>query len=146
MRGYYPQLLVFLQFGIIGIMTIMAVIFHSFSWMGLGILLFGICIGLWAIRHNPRENFHIIPELKEGCCLVTTGIYRYIRHPMYTSVMLMILGVLLFHPTPLNLLLWIILVTVLYLKAHREEHLWMRHDAAYATYREQSRYFIPFIL
>ena len=143
---YYPQLLVFLQFGIIGTVTLLTLFHPSFSWTGFSILVLGIGIGYWAIQHNRPENFNIIPELKEGCCLVTTGIYRYIRHPMYTSVILMILGIVLFRPILSAWILWTILIVVLYLKAHREEKLWMTHDEAYETYREQSRYFIPFIL
>jgi protein-S-isoprenylcysteine O-methyltransferase Ste14 len=118
----------------------------SFSWIGVSILLLGIGIGIWAIQHNQPENFNIVPELKEGCCLVTTGIYRYIRHPMYTSVILMLLGVALLSHSPLSWLLWAVLIVVLYLKASREEKLWMAHDPCYAEYRKKTKYFIPYIL
>jgi protein-S-isoprenylcysteine O-methyltransferase Ste14 len=146
MNRYYPQLLVLLQFGIILVMIVLTALAPLFSWMGIALFLLGASVGLWAIRHNPPDNFNIIPELKEGCCLVTSGIYRYIRHPMYTSVILMMLGVLLFRPVLEAWLLWGVLIIVLYLKAHREERLWAAHDNAYKTYREKSRYFIPFIL
>jgi len=146
MRRYYPQLLVTLQFGLILLMILYVALEGSFSLLGTLVFSVGVTIGMWAIKHNRPDNFNIVPELKEGCCLVTTGIYRYIRHPMYTSVMLMMLGVLLFKADLLNTLMWGALVIVLYLKASREERLWITHDPAYATYKKQTKYFIPYIL
>ncbi len=146
MRRYYPKLLVTLQFGLILFITLYTLLCGSFSLLGTLVFSVGAVIGMWAIRHNRPDNFNIVPELKEGCCLVTTGIYRYIRHPMYTSVMLMALGVLLFKPDLTNTLMWGALVTVLYLKANREENLWITHDPTYITYKKQTKYFIPYIL
>jgi len=146
MRPLYPQVLVALQFGIIGLMVGYTLFDFHFSIIGTGILVVGIAIGLWALNHNRLGNFNIVPELREGCTLVTDGIYRYIRHPMYTSVILMMLGVLLFRPDIISFVLWLALIAVLYLKAHREEQLWMRHDPCYESYREQTRCFIPYIL
>jgi protein-S-isoprenylcysteine O-methyltransferase Ste14 len=146
MRRFYPQLLVALQFGIIGLMVVYTLLDFHFSITGMGILLVGIAVGIWALNHNRLGNFNIIPELREGCTLVTGGIYRYIRHPMYTAVILMMLGVLLFHPDVISFVLWLILIAVLYLKAHREESLWMQHDPCYEAYRQQTRCFIPYIL
>ncbi len=146
MKRYYPHLLVALQFGTIFTMILYAAADFSFSLSGLVLLLAGIAVGLWAIALHPKDNFNIRPELKEACCLVTHGLYRYIRHPMYTSVMLMQLGVVLFRPSLAAWTMWAFLVLVLYLKAHREEKLWMKHDAAYTAYKKCTRYFIPYIL
>ncbi len=146
MKHFYPHLLVTLQFGTIFVMILYAAADFSLSVSGLLLLLAGIATGLWAIAHHPKDNFNIRPELKEACRLVTHGLYRYIRHPMYTSVMLMQLGIVLFRPTTAAWVMWGFLVLVLYLKAHREEKLWMDHDAAYAAYRKRTRYFIPYIL
>ena len=146
MKRYYPHLLVALQFGTIFTMILYAAADFSFSLSGLVLLLAGIATGLWAIALHPKDNFNIRPELKKACCLVTHGLYRYIRHPMYTSVMLMQIGVVLFRPTLAAWAMWFFLVLILYLKAHREEKLWITHDAAYAAYKQRTRYFIPYIL
>jgi protein-S-isoprenylcysteine O-methyltransferase Ste14 len=146
MRRYYPQMLVFLQFAIIFAMIVLMGMAPVFSWIGTVLFLLGVWVGIWAMQHNRPGNFNIIPELKEGCCLVTTGIYRYIRHPMYTSVILMLLGIVCFSSTGVQWLLWAALIGVLYLKAHREERLWCAHDASYEIYRKNTKYFIPYIL
>ncbi len=144
-QNAYPKLLVLLQFTLIGLMVLFSHAVLS-SMIGVSIFLIGLIIGLWAIDHNKRGNFNIQPKLKEGCQLVTTGAYNYIRHPMYTSVIFMMLGVLVSTPTLLEFLLFTTLIMVLVLKAKREEKLWCGHDKEYILYKKRTKLFIPYIL
>ncbi len=145
LKNYYPQLLVILQFGIIGIMLLLMRHFinsvSTFILFGLGAIL-----GLWALRHNQVGNFNIQPTLKEQGELITTGIYRYIRHPMYLSVLLMMLSVVIANPTIVQGVLFLMLIMVLWLKALREESLWVAHHLEYQNYQKKTKFFIPFIL
>jgi len=141
----YPKLLVLLQFGLIGLMVLFSHgVLHS--WLGMPIFIMGLGLGLWAITHNRIDNFHIQPKMKDGCRLITTGAYRWIRHPMYTSVILMMLGVLVSTPTLIELFFFITLIVVLLMKAKREERLWCGHDETYIHYKKQTKLFIPYIL
>ena len=141
---FYPKLLVFLQFILIGLMLLsMKAIPNFFAMM---IFLFGTTIGIWALSHNQLGNFNIQPNIKEGCILITSGIYKWVRHPMYSSVILMMLAILIANPTLIMFTLFILLVIVLLLKAKREESLWLRHDTLYLKYREKTKYIIPYIL
>jgi len=144
MKNFYSKLLVLLQFGIIGVMLLLAE--YRFDLLAVIVFLLGVLVGIWAITHNQLGNFNIEPELKENCRLITTGIYRWIRHPMYASVTLMMLGVTLMDPKAAMWLLWLFLVNVLLLKAQREESLWLSHDPCYLAYRKKTKYFIPYIL
>lgn len=147
MRFGYPQLLVVLQFGLIVLMILFVIYLQAFfSLLALFIFSLGIAMGIWAIKMHPSGNFRIVPELKEDCTLVTKGIYRHIRHPMYASVILMQLGIVLFHPTWYQWLMWLLLIGVLWLKASREERLWITHDTCYKEYKARTKYFIPYIL
>lgn len=141
---FYPKLLVFLQFTLIGLMLLsmnsMPNLFATITF------LIGATIGIWALSHNQLDNFNIQPNIKKGCILITSGIYRWVRHPMYSSVILMMLAVLISNPTLLMFSLFTLLITVLILKAKREESLWLRHDTLYLDYREKTKYFIPYIL
>ena len=141
----YPHLLVGAQFALIGLMVLFS---HGVlsSPVAITIFLIGLLFGLWAIMHNQRGNFHIRPVLKEGCTLITTGPYRLIRHPMYTSVITMMLGVLISTPNLVEALLFLLLILTLYLKGRREEVLWCGHDAGYLVYRERTKLFIPYVL
>jgi protein-S-isoprenylcysteine O-methyltransferase Ste14 len=144
-HSFYPKLLVFFQFGLIAFMLYFSHgVLHSLTAILLFIL--GTGVGLWAVKLHKRGNFNIQPKLKEGCVLVTDGIYAYIRHPMYASVTLMMFAVLVSTPTPLELLMFLSLIFVLFLKAKREEKLWCAHDEAYLEYKKNSKYFIPYIL
>jgi len=141
----YPHLLVGAQFSLIGLMVFFSRgILHSPA--AITVFLIGLLFGLWAIMHNQRGNFNIRPVLKDGCILITTGPYRFIRHPMYTSVILMMLGIFISTPTLPEAIMFLTLITVLYLKARREEHLWCDHHPEYPAYKERTKLFIPYFL
>lgn len=140
----YSRVLVFAQFFLVGLMAFLSAgIFHSF--FGLLILGIGVLFGVWAIMHNRLGNFNIRPELKEGCSLVMSGPYRLVRHPMYTSVMLISLAMAVGTPIVLEWGSFILLMIVLALKAEREERLWCIGNAEYVLYRKETKRFVPFI-
>ncbi len=138
----YSYLLVFIQFGSIG--GILWIDWHLLK--NPYVLLFliaGLSVGLYAVYCN--KNFNIIPEIKEDACLVRHGIYRYIRHPMYFSLMVSFFGFFLFGSEE-SRILYLLLLTVLYLKAEKEERLWHCHDEEYEKYKKNTKMFIPFLL
>jgi len=140
----YSRSLVFAQFFLIGMMVIFSRgIFNS--WLGMSVLLVGVLFGMWTISYNRLGNFNIRPELKEGCTLITTGPYRFVRHPMYTSVLLISLGLAMGTPIYAQWSSFLLLVLVLALKAVREEYLWCEENAAYRDYMKKSKRFVPFI-
>ena len=145
MRRYYPEILVFLQFTIIGVMALLSKGFFS-NLVAILISLIGAILGIWALTHNRLGNFHIQPRMREEALLITTGIYRYIRHPMYLSVITMMFGFFIATPNILELTLFIGLIIVLLLKAKREERLWLNHTEEYKKYKERTKLFIPYIL
>ncbi len=143
----YPKLLVFLQFGFITLMIIFLKLSDDTSKIiySLPVFIVGFYVGIWALKHNQLNNFYIQPKLKINAKLITTGIYKYIRHPMYFSVILMMFSVLLYTPSFEEIILFILLVGILILKAKREEDLWMRHDKDYLSYKNKTKLIIPFI-
>jgi len=140
----YSRSLVFTQFFLIGIMVIFSRGILT-SWFALGILLFGILFGFWTISYNRLGNFNIRPELKEGCELITTGPYRFVRHPMYTSVLLITLAMAVATPIYMQWSSFVLLVLVLALKSIREERLWCEGSEVYKEYMQGTKRFIPFI-
>ena len=145
------RFLVFAQFGLIALMLFFSKGLTAFKHPTLPLLLFliGLSVGLWALMHNRVGNFHIRPKMKSGSLLITTGIYGYIRHPMYSAVVVMMLAVLVADPSLVQFLFFVLLIVVLVLKANKEESLWMGHNEmqeAYETYKKQSKLFIPYIL
>lgn len=141
----YSYFLVSLQFILIAIL-LMTHGLQTPNTFALLIFLLGCGFGLYTVRHNKLGNFNITPEIKENASLITTGAYRYIRHPMYFSVLVMMLGVVVSKPTLLSFVIYVLLVVTLFLKAQKEETLWMEQSSEYKTYMQQTKRIIPFIL
>ena len=142
---YYPKILVFLQFALIALMVILSSgIFENL--FALFIFLVGAVLGLWALNHNKVGNFNIQPKMKEDAKLITSGFYSYVRHPMYTSVIIMMFGILLSTPSLIEIILFLLLIGVLLLKAKKEESIWLKESEAYAQYKKGTKFFIPFVL
>jgi len=110
------------------------------------IVFLGGGFGLYVLKCNALSNFNITPDIKENASLITSGAYRYIRHPMYFSVLVMMLGVAVSKPTLLSLFIYVLLVVTLFLKAHKEEILWMEQSGEYRNYKQQTKRIIPFVL
>jgi len=76
--------------------------------------------------------------------LVTDGIYASIRHPQYTGLFLITVGMLIQWPTIITLVMWPILMYAYYRLAMREEReMEERFGDAYREYRERVPAFLP---
>jgi len=76
--------------------------------------------------------------------LVTTGLYRWVRHPQYSGLFLITIGLLIQWPTIVTLLTWPILLFMYGRLARREEADVEAHFGdAYRAYRDQVPRFIP---
>lgn len=87
------------------------------------------------------EDYQVIPEQT----LVKTGIYRYIRHPIYIGDVLLILGL------EMALNSWLVIAGIaLFLfvirQALAEESILLRAFPDYQAYREETHMFIPYII
>ena len=109
------------------------------------ILLIAAVIGVWAVISMRLDNINIAPALKDNHRLVTTGIYGYIRHPMYASVILFCAVLLATHANWMNGLVFIILLADLWLKLRHEERLLSERFPDYRDYQKRTKMIIPFI-
>lgn len=138
-------LLVVQQFFFIALLIILHGL-HMPTNFALFLFVLGALFGLYTVRHNKLGNFNITPEIKKNAVLITTGAYRYIRHPMYFSVLLMMLGVVLSKPSILSFFVYALLVVTLSLKAKKEEMLWKQRSGEYKNYMQKTKRIIPFVL
>jgi protein-S-isoprenylcysteine O-methyltransferase Ste14 len=85
-------------------------------------------------------------DIEDTTEIVTTGVYRYIRHPLYFSLLLGGVGAFLKDPDITGLFLLISLFIFLYLTARVEEkdNLY-KFGSAYHNYMEKTKMFIPFL-
>lgn len=140
--------LITLQFGILLLQTLSVALQWRTSSPGAWVVaawLACLALGLWALSANRPGNFNIRPEPKADGQLVQTGPYRWIRHPMYTALLLFSLGCAGFVATLPAAGLSLLLLAVLWVKARLEERLLCQRHSAYRDYMARSRRFLPFL-
>ena len=76
--------------------------------------------------------------------LVTSGLYHRVRHPQYSGLFLITVGMLIQWPTIITAAMWPILAVMYYRLARREEREMESHFGdQYVTYRQQMPMFWP---
>lgn len=86
-------------------------------------------------------------EFEQTTVLVTTGAYRYIRHPMYASLVYFSLGAFLKHVSLPTFGLVLAAFVCLYVTARVEEGENLeRFGEAYRVYMRDTKMFVPYIL
>lgn len=113
----------------------------------------GALVGAGALWANRPGNFNIRPTPRAGGQLVQHGPYRWIRHPMYTSVGCFAAGCAAaagsaLAPAPAWVWAWaaaLLLAAVLVAKAALEERWMAEAHPGYADYRRRSWRFIPWL-
>lgn len=141
------RLLVVLQFGLLAWMAWRA--WNSpfeLGIMSLSLLAASTAMAFWALAANRPGNFNVRPTPRPGGSLVTTGPYRWVRHPMYTSVLLAAAGVAVLSHRSVDVVLWLALLGVLAAKAGIEERALMTRFAGYRHYMTQTTRFLPWLV
>ena len=105
----------------------------------------GVFLGVWALYAFRGTRFSVLPEIPENAALVTAGPYRIIRHPIYTSILLITGALLINEPSPLRLIVFIVLLAVLLIKTQIEETYLDHHFKEYGNYKAQTQKLIPFL-
>ncbi|MFZ1322456.1 MAG: isoprenylcysteine carboxylmethyltransferase family protein [Ignavibacteria bacterium] len=95
--------------------------------------------------YSFRFRFNIFPEIPEFHKLNISGIYKYVRHPMYTSVILMTLLWVWNDYSLMRFAIWVILLIDLIFKLKYEERLLMKAYPEYEEYIKKTKMLIPFL-
>ena len=117
---------------------------NQLDWLEYFLLSMAVIIGSIAVINMKFNNLNIIPTLKDNHQLRTHGIYKYIRHPMYTSVLLSCLALVLSNPHWIAQLVMAVLLINLILKSNFEEKLLLKRFKSYSKYRQKTGRFLPF--
>lgn len=142
-RSTVSHILVTLQFAAIAIVAWPFFAPHGDRLQWLAISALGVIVGLYTLAHNKLGNFGIYPEPIPDACLVTTGPYKWVRHPMYSSLLLFMLGIALYHHAWPNYLGMVLLTLAVFAKMHREEaHLHVKFED-YSEYVKRTRRLFP---
>lgn len=107
-----------------------------------------LALGLWLFYRSHADlgvNWSVTLEIRDSHRLVTTGIYRHIRHPMYSALLLYGLGQMMTAPN------WIVgpsyfiaMILICALRLGPEEKLMKGHfSEEYEAYTSRTKRFIP---
>ena len=116
------------------------------QFIGAAICLAGLLVTIWA-RRTLAGNWSSDVTLKQGHELVKAGPYRFVRHPIYTGLLVMSLGTAMDNG---HLRAWLALVVMFigfWIKLSQEEQLMLRYfPDAYPAYRKQVKALVPFVI
>ena len=120
------------------------------SWLLLIISLFLVIHGFQLLRMlgkpDSKRNDPSLVGVEKTTELVTVGAYRYIRHPLYSSLLYGTGGVFFKHPSWSGVSLAVITIFFLTVTAKTEEAENVRFfGSAYESYMKQTKMFIPFL-
>ncbi len=99
------------------------------------LLVFGVMMQV-ASTLSLNRSFAIVASLRS---VKTSGMYRVVRHPMYSSYSVSLLGYLLFNASILNLFCFIATLIYFYFRIEEEEKL-LSSDEHYRAYRQRVQY------
>lgn len=121
-----------------------------FSWLFLIVAIFAVLDGLYrfkvAGKINRERNDPTLFGFEHTTQLITSGIYRYIRHPMYASLVYLTWGIALKNPTVLILIFAAVATILLFLTVRMEEQENIKYFGEdYRSYMKRTKRFIPWI-
>jgi protein-S-isoprenylcysteine O-methyltransferase Ste14 len=113
---------------------------------GVVVTALGLAFSVWA-RVHIAGNWSATVTIKKDHALVRDGPYRYVRHPIYTGILLAFVGSAMARDEWRGVLAVLIAFVALWRKLRLEER-WLTEvfGDAYRRYREQVRALIPFVL
>lgn len=111
--------------------------------IGVQILAFSLMV--WARVTFGGRSFHASASPTEGG-IVTSGPYRYVRHPIYAAVLYFTWGGVLSHFSIVNLALGICAVAGAGLRIAAEEKLLVERYPEYNEYANRTKRIIPFLI
>jgi protein-S-isoprenylcysteine O-methyltransferase Ste14 len=116
--------------------------------LAIGVLVcgLGLFMTIWA-RWTLAGNWSSDVTFKEGHELIRTGPYGFVRHPIYTGLLVMCLGTAI---EVGRLRCWLalpLMAAAFWIKLKQEERLMLRHfPDEYPAYQKQVKALVPFVI
>jgi protein-S-isoprenylcysteine O-methyltransferase Ste14 len=121
------------------------------AWLLLIVCLIPLAFGVHSLRTRgkparQREGDQSLLAFEKTTELVTSGIYRYIRHPLYSSLFLLNWGIFFKAPSLIGLALAVTATLFLLATAKADEtECTLFFGSQYQEYMKQTKMFIPYV-
>ena len=105
-----------------------------------------MCLGaviLVVVLLQLQSSLSPFPSPRKATKLVTTGLFKWVRHPIYTGILIILFGYSVAYASLSKLIITIIFLNFFYWKAHYEETLLTVRFPAYKKYKTQVGMLFP---
>jgi protein-S-isoprenylcysteine O-methyltransferase Ste14 len=114
--------------------------------IGLVFCILGAIIACWS-RYKLGRNWSLSVQKKENHELIHSGIYKIVRHPIYTGLLLLFIGNTIIVGDYRGIIAVLIVFISFWLKLTKEEKLLTESfGSQYIEYRKKTKALIPYIL
>jgi len=125
-------------------------LFQIISWIFLAVSILLVIESFYYLKKygnkKNREKYSANFEFENTIDLVETGIYKLIRHPMYSSLLFLAFGAMLKLLTIISVMLTVLVIIFLILTAKTEEKENIKFfGSAYEEYMKHTKMFVPFL-
>lgn len=110
------------------------------TYMGAVISIFGFLVILLAII-QLNKNLTPFPTPKQEGVLINSGLYKYVRHPIYSGIFIAAIGMAFYNSSYWQLTISLILLILFYYKSNYEESLLIEKFKDYEAYKKNTRRF-----
>lgn len=112
--------------------------------VGLALFLAGLSLAVWARRYLGR-NWGTPMSEKVDPELVTSGPYRRVRHPIYSGIVLAMVGTAVAVSWYVLILAGVLGAYFAFSAVHEERYMAERFPEAYPAYRRSTKMLVPFV-
>jgi len=116
-----------------------------FSWfktVGLVVAIIGFIVFALALL-QLNKNLSPFPTPKDNSVLIQNGLYAWVRHPIYSGIIILFLGYGIYQDSLFKLVITFFLWVLFYFKSQYEELQLLRKFPEYAAYKKNTGRFIP---
>ncbi|MEI6593934.1 MAG: isoprenylcysteine carboxylmethyltransferase family protein [Bacteroidota bacterium] len=117
---------------------------YIFRYASLSVAIIGFMIITLAIL-QLNKNLTPFPTPKENGTLIQNGLYKFVRHPIYTGIILLTVGFGFYRSSIWEISIGFALWILFYFKSKYEENLLAKHFDDYGKYKKTTGRFFPFI-
>lgn len=128
---------------------LMGLIFaHSVIAVGIpaiAVQVLGLALMVWARLTFRARSFHFAANPTEGG-LVTTGPYRFVRHPIYSAILVAAVPAVLTHLSWQNVVFGTVMLLGIAIRIAAEERLVTERYPEYVEYAKRTKRLVPFVI
>jgi len=112
------------------------------DFIAVSVVFLGILIMLFAI-YGLRKSISPFPSPRKDAVLIQVGIYKFIRHPIYTSILLCTFGWAIYSNSMFRMIVFVSLILLFEIKSNFEETLLIKRFKDYINYKKITGKYFP---